>query len=72
MKRLALAAIALVGLAAGCGSQEPAAQPQATASESQALRLGAGDELGWSLYHSDRVIAGGPNGSGPAYASHPE
>ncbi len=52
MKRLVfvIGAVALTG----CASQEM--QPAAEVPQQEALRIGAGDELGWQLQVHDRAI----------------
>lgn len=60
MKRLALLAAVAVGMMAGCGSQELARaslRSSSTPAAKPALRLGAADDLGWSLHRADRAIA---------------
>ena len=72
MKRLALAALSVAALAAGCGSRNSTADAQAMAGPRPTLRLGSADDLGWRLYGSDRTIAGLGDPVGPTYVSHDE
>ena len=54
MKRLAFAAVAVLGLAAGCASED--ATGVAASAGPSSPRLAAGDELGLQLQAHDRAI----------------
>jgi hypothetical protein len=73
MKRLALLAVGVAALLAGCSAEDTVADADSagtTSSAQPAARIGVGDELGWSLYNHDRFLAGDGMTYGPVYASH--
>jgi hypothetical protein len=73
MKRLALLAVGVAAVLAGCSAEDTVADADSAAptqTTEPSARIGVGDELGWSLYNHDRFLAGDGMTYGPVYASH--
>jgi hypothetical protein len=56
-------------LAVGCSSTQTAEVQTTATTPGGPVRIGAGDEIGWSLYNADRALAA-QSDSGTDFASH--
>lgn len=65
----ALLATGALLLIAGCGSTQTTDAQPTTTTMGGPTRIGAGDDIGWSLHNADKALAG--HDGGQDFASHP-